>query len=97
MITLIGYVVVKDEMMEEALKLVKELVLATRETEPGVLQYTAYTSKKEGDENKIFFYEAYENEEALQLHRGNLATFGPRFGPVFDMSKNTITICDPII
>jgi hypothetical protein len=34
MITLIGYVVVKAGMMEEALKLVKEMVSHVRETEP---------------------------------------------------------------
>lgn len=97
MITLIGYVIVRDGMMEEALKLAKELVLQVRETESGTLQFTAYTSKKEGDENKIFWYETYESEEALKLHRSNLAPFGPRFGPVFDMSQNTITRCELIV
>ncbi|MHA2029325.1 MAG: putative quinol monooxygenase [Candidatus Kariarchaeaceae archaeon] len=63
---------------------------------PGNIEYAACTSKAEGNENKIFLYETYENEEALQLHRPNLAPFGKRFGPIFDMSQNTVTICDPI-
>ncbi len=98
MITLIGYVVVRDGMMEEALKLVKEMVLKVRETEPDNIDYTAYTSKTEGNENKIYFYESFENESALQLHGANLAQqFGERMGPIFDMSKNTMTKCERII
>ena len=96
MITLIGYVDVRDGMMDEALKLVKEMVTTVRESEPGNIEYTAYTSKAEGNENKIFFFETYENEAALQAHRSTLAPFGPRLGPIFDMSTNTVTICDPI-
>ncbi len=97
MITLIGYVIVKDGMMQEALSVVKELVQKVRKSESGTIKYTAYTSKKEGNENKIFWYETFDNEEALKLHRSNLAQYGERFGQIFDMSKNTITICDPII
>ncbi|OLS23790.1 MAG: hypothetical protein HeimC2_25290 [Candidatus Heimdallarchaeota archaeon LC_2] len=97
MITLIGSVVVKDGMMEEALTVVKELVQEVRKSESGTIKYTAYTSDKEGNENKIFWYETYDDEEALKLHRSNLAAYGERFGRIFDMSKNTITICDPII
>ena len=97
MITLIGSIEVKDGMMEEALTVVKELVQNVRKTEAATIKYTAYTSKKEGNENKIFFYETYDNEEALQLHRSNLASYREKFGKIFDMSKNSITICDPII
>lgn len=97
MLTLMGYVVVKEGMMEEAFKLVKELVTKVRESESGTIKYTAYTSNKDGNENKIFWYETYDNEEALQLHRSNLAVYRERFGQVFDMTKNTITICEPII
>ena len=97
MITLIGSIEVKEGMMEEALTVVKELVQNVRKTEAATIKYTAYTSKKEGNENKIFFYETYDNEEALQLHRSNLASYREKFGKIFDMSRNSITICDPII
>ena len=72
MITLIGYVIVREGMMDTALELVKELVTKVRETEKDTTQYTAYTSKKEGNENKIYWYETYVTGEAHQLHRSNL-------------------------
>jgi quinol monooxygenase YgiN len=97
MITLMGYVIVREGKMEEALLLVKELVTKVKETEPGTIAYSTYTSKAEGNENKIFFYETFEDEEAYQINKTNLSSFRERFGPIFDMSKNTITIWDPVI
>lgn len=62
MITKIGFVVVREGMMDKPLKLVKKLVPKVRQSEAEAIKYSAYTSKKEGNEDKIFWYETYENE-----------------------------------
>ncbi len=97
MITMMGSVVVKDGMMEQALELVKEMTTQAREEESGNLEFTYYTSKGKGNEKKIYFYETYENDAAVKVHQSNMASFGPRMGPIFDMSQMTMAFCDPIM
>jgi len=53
------------EQREEGRKAIANLVTAVEEKEPDVLMYIAHEIE---DENKIFFYEVYKNQAALDNH-----------------------------
>lgn len=50
---------------DELVKVLEQLVEGTR-TEPGTLAYTLHAQAD--DENAVWFYELYENADALQAH-----------------------------
>ncbi len=65
---------VKEGMMEEAIKALKEIVPKVRESEPGCLQYVALTVKGRKNKNTIIFYENYKDDEAVKTHNNNVGT-----------------------
>ncbi|MBY9010234.1 MAG: antibiotic biosynthesis monooxygenase [Candidatus Lokiarchaeota archaeon] len=73
MVTIIATVEVKDGKMEEAIKVLKEIVPKIKSSESGTLEYIPHTIKGGKFKNTIIFYEKYENEEAFKTHMGNLA------------------------
>jgi len=65
---------VKEGMMEQAIKALKEIVPKVRESEPGCLQYVAHTVKGRKNKNTIIFYENYKDDEAVSTHNKNVGT-----------------------
>ena len=70
--------------MEEAKKILKELVPKIKEAEPGVIEYIPHTIKGRKDKNTIIFYEKYEDSEALKEHTANL---GKSLAPLMPLLK----------
>jgi quinol monooxygenase YgiN len=70
MITLIATVTVKEGKMDEAVRVLKEIVPKIKEVEPGCLAYIPHTVR--GEDNTIIFYEKYRDNEALKVHSGNV-------------------------
>ncbi|MFX0074162.1 MAG: putative quinol monooxygenase [Candidatus Hermodarchaeota archaeon] len=89
MITLIATLQVKPGKMEEAIEILKEMAANVKSSESGTLEYIPHTVKGDGLENTIIFYEKYESEEALELHRKNLrktsANLAPLLAPGMDV------------
>jgi len=71
-ITLIASVKVKEGKMEEAIKVLKEVVPIVKKSEPGCLEYIPHTVKGAKEKRTIIFYEKYEDDKALKLHMVNL-------------------------
>ena len=72
MVSIIARVHVKEGKMEEAIKVLKEIVPKIKENEAGCLEYIPHVVKGRKNKNKIVFYEKYEDEEALKAHSANL-------------------------
>ncbi|MBD3196479.1 MAG: hypothetical protein GF317_15575 [Candidatus Lokiarchaeota archaeon] len=71
-ITLIATVKVKEGKMEEAKKVLKEIVAEMKENEPGLIEYIPHTVKGKKEKNTIIFYEKYKDGDALKAHTKNL-------------------------
>ena len=94
MVTLIAKVKVKKGKMEEAVKILKEIVPMIKEAEPGCLVYIPHTVS--GEENTIIFYEKYRDKEALKLHSGNMSKSLAKFLPLLEPGMDVKT-CEEII
>ncbi|MFX1311051.1 MAG: putative quinol monooxygenase [Promethearchaeota archaeon] len=70
-ISLIATVRVKENKLEEAIEILKEIVPKIKESEPGLLEYIPHTVRK--DPNAIIFYEKYADDEAFKQHNKNLS------------------------
>ena len=70
MITLIATLKVKGGKMDEAVKVLREIVPRIKEAEPGCLIYIPHRVR--GEDNTIIFYEKYRDEEALKVHSNNV-------------------------
>jgi quinol monooxygenase YgiN len=70
MITLIATLKVKEGKMEEAIKVLKEIVPKIKASEPGCLEYIPHTVRN--DDKTIIIYEKYSDKDALKLHSANL-------------------------
>ena len=69
MVTLIATMKVKEGKMDEAVKVIREIVPKVKKAEPGCLEYIPH--KVRDQENTIIFYEKYQDEEALKVHSSN--------------------------
>ncbi len=94
MITIIAKVKVKEGKMDEAVKVLKEIVPKIKEAEPGCLVYIPH--KIRGEENTILFYEKYRDQEALKLHSGNLQKSLAKFLPLLEPGMDVKT-CEEIL
>ncbi len=94
MITLIAKVKVKEERMDEAIKVLKEIVPKIKEAEPGCLVYIPHTVR--GEDNTVIFYEKYRDEEALKVHSGHLRKTLEKFIPLLEPGMDVKT-CYEII
>jgi len=74
-ITLIATMSIREGMMEDAKKALKEGVPKVKANEPGLLEYSPHTATGEGNENLIIFYEIYKDQEALKIHGVNQKEF----------------------
>ncbi len=82
--------------MEEAIKLLKEIVPKVRNTEEGNKAYIPHTVKGTKNKNTIIFYEKYIDKDALNLHSAALPElFKPMF-PLLDGGMDVKT-CEEII
>ena len=81
-VTIIATVEVKDGKMEEAIKILKEIVPKIKSSEPGTLEYIPHTIKGGKFKNTIIFYEKYENKEAFRTHMENLAKSSAKLEPL---------------
>ena len=68
-------------MRDEAIAVIQEALDAVK-GEEGTLLYLLNADPN--DENVLYFYEAYANQDALNAHVGApwFAAFGPKLGPV---------------
>lgn len=66
---------------DEAIAIIQEALDAVQ-SEPGTLIYVLNTDPS--DENVLYFYEAYADNDALVAHGGAdwFKAFGPKLGPV---------------
>ena len=78
----IATIVVKEDKVDEALKLFGELAAEVAANEPGTQAYIVH--QKTGDPRTFVFYEKYEDAAAVAAHRENLAKVGKRFAGVMD-------------
>jgi len=87
MVTLIATMKVKEGKMDEAVKVIREIVPKVKKAEPGCLEYIPH--KLRDAENTIIFYEKYRDEEALKVHSSNarksLANLIPLLEPGIDL------------
>lgn len=66
---------------DDAVAIIQEALTAVQ-SEPGTLMYLLQTDPK--DENALYFFEMYENQDALVAHGSAdwFKVFGPKLGPV---------------
>ena len=94
MITLVATLKVKDGKIEEAIKVLKEIVPKVKASEPGCLEYIPHTVR--GDEKTIIFYEKYSDKDALKLHSANLMNNMGKLFPLLEPGMDVKT-CYEII
>lgn len=79
---------VQDGMSEAVLPLISEMVIATRENEPGALTYEYYLTE---DKSRCTVLERYADSDALMTHLGNFRThFAERFFKTFAPVRFTV-------
>jgi quinol monooxygenase YgiN len=94
MITLIATLKVKEGKMDEAVKMMREIVPRVRKAEPGCLAYIPHRVRDE--DNTIIFYEKYQDEEALKIHSTNAPKSLEKLLPLLEPGFNLKT-CDEIL
>ena len=78
--SVIATIKVREDKIEEAKSLFKELAANTLKNESGTLAYVPHQTK---DAPTTFvFYEKYESDEAFAIHGKNLAAVGKQFAGV---------------
>ncbi|MFX0036087.1 MAG: putative quinol monooxygenase [Candidatus Hermodarchaeota archaeon] len=86
-VSIIATVRVKEGKMEEAKKVLKQIVPKIKDSEPGTLEYIPHIVKQ--DPNVIIFYEKYSDSDALKGHtkslEKNMAAFMPLLEPGMDI------------
>ena len=93
-ITNVATVKIREGMMEEAKKVLIEVVKKVKETEPGTLEYTPHTVRNE--DNTIIFIEKDTDEDAFKAHRANLGKNMIKFLPFMEPGPPITKICYPI-
>ncbi len=96
MITCIATLKVKAGKMDEAMKVLKEIVPKIKEAEKGLLSYVPHTVKGEKNKNTIVFYEKYESEDAFKLHAKNLPKSLAKLMPLLEPGMD-IKSCNEIV
>jgi quinol monooxygenase YgiN len=91
MVTVIAEVKVKEGKMEEAKEVLKEIVFNIKESEAGTLEYIPHVIAGKDHENKILFYEKYENAEAMKLHMAKLGKTTAKLIPLLEPGMNVKT------
>lgn len=94
MITLIATLKVKDGNMDEAIKVLKEIVPQVKASEPGCLDYIPHTVR--GDDKTIIFYERYSDKDALKLHSANLMKNMEKLFPLLEPGMDVKTCYEVI-
>ena len=72
-ITVIAKITAKEGKLDEVIAGLKKIVPKVLESEPGCLEYIPHTVKGRKNKNIIVFYEKYKDQEAFNVHNGNLA------------------------
>ena len=85
---------IKEGKMEEAKEILKEVAKIVLANEPGTLEYTVHTVRKE--DNTIIFIETYKDGDALKAHSANLGKNMAKFGPLLEPRTTKIKTCFPI-
>jgi quinol monooxygenase YgiN len=94
--TVIGILKVKEGKMNEALKVLREIVPQIRKAEPGIVAYIPHTIEGIKEKNSILFYEKYKDNTALQTHMANLGKSLAKLMPLLDSGMDT-KLCNEII
>lgn len=96
MITIIATVKVKEGKMDEAIKVLKEIVHNIKAAESGLKAYIPHTVTGSKDKNTIIFYEKYETPEAFKLHSKNLPKSLAKLMPLLEPGMEVKT-CSEIV
>ena len=96
MITLIATIKIKEEKMEDAIQIIKEIVPNVRSSESGCKAYIPHIVKGRKFKNTIIFYEKYEDKTALDIHSGNLPKYFEKLFPLIEGGLDVKT-CSEII
>ena len=91
MVCLIATFTVKEGKMEEAVKVLKQIVPKIKESEPGCLIYTPHTIRGRKNKNSIVFYEKYVDDEAMKAHTDNIAKTLTDFLPLCEPGADVKT------
>ena len=93
-IVIIATIKVKEGKMEEAKEALKEVVKTVKANEPGTLEYTPHTVRKE--DNTIIFIERYVDGDAVKAHMANLGKNMGKVMPFMEPGPPNIKTCFPI-
>jgi quinol monooxygenase YgiN len=93
-VTIVAEIKVKEGKMEEAKEVLKEVVKTVKANEPGTLEYTPHTVRKE--DNTIIFVERYVDGDAVKAHMANLGKNMAKLGPLLETVPPNIKTCFPI-
>ena len=88
--SLIATLKVKEDKVDEAVKLFQELQENVRSNEPGTLEYVFH--QKAGEPTTFVVYEKYADPAALETHRTNLAKVGSRFASILNGPPEIVAI-----
>jgi quinol monooxygenase YgiN len=94
--TVIAVLRVKEGKMNEAVKVLREIVPQIRKAEPGIVSYIAHTVEGAKEKNSILFYEKYKDSTALQTHMANLGKSLAKLMPLLDPGMDT-KLCNEVI
>jgi quinol monooxygenase YgiN len=93
-ITIVAEMKIKEGKMEEAKEVLKEIAKTVKANEPGTLEYTPHTVRKE--DNTIIFVEKYVDGDAIKAHSANLGKNMAKFAPLLEPGTTKIKTCFPI-
>ncbi|MHA1311370.1 MAG: putative quinol monooxygenase [Candidatus Helarchaeota archaeon] len=96
MITIIATLFIKEGKMEEAIRILKQIVPKIRESEPNCISYIPHLLKGKKNKNKIIFYEKYKDENAFTDHMANLPKNFEKIFPLLEKKIESI-VCNEII
>ncbi len=78
--SIVATINVKEDKIEQAKSLFRDLVAGIRANEPGTLAYIVH--QRIDKPTAFIFYEKYKDDEAVKIHGKNLAAHGAAFAGV---------------
>jgi len=93
-VTIVATVQIKEGKMEEAKEILKEIAKSVVANEPGTLEYTVHTVRKE--ENTIIFIEKYKDGDAFKAHMKGLGKTMAKAMPLMVPAPPNIKSLTPI-
>ncbi len=93
MLTVLAELKVREDKVEEAKQVLRDLAKAVKASEPGTLTYTVHQRKD--DPLTFVVYECYQDEGAFNTHLTNLAQHAAGFAGILAGGPQTVFL-DPL-